>query len=104
MPAPILIPTETANPSQEAAMPDAEAGKPRKTVERNKHPQVVNVLKKSVRAMTITKCILDLRVNLTIVKLLASALAIEKQFTKAITKDKAMQFRVNTLESSSVDA
>ena len=104
VPAPISAPTRTPNPSQEAAMPDAEAGEPRKTVERKKHPRVVNVLKESVGATTITKRILDLGVNLTVGELLASAPAVEKQLTKAITEDEAVQFRVNTLESSSVDA
>ena len=42
--------------------------------------------------------------NLTVGELLASAPAVEKQLTKVITKDEAMQFRVNTLECSSVDA
>ena len=40
--------------------------------------------------MMITKRILDLGVNLTVGKLLASAPAVEKQLTKAITKDKAV--------------
>ncbi len=60
-------------------------------------------MKESVNATTITKRILDLGVNLTVGKLLASAVAIEKQLTKAITEDKAVQFRVNTLESSTID-
>lgn len=54
------------------------------------HSQVINVLKESVGATTITKRILDLRVNLTVGKLLASALAVEKQLTKAIIEDKAV--------------
>ena len=99
-PAPVSAP----KPSQEAAMPDAEAGEPRRTVEKKKHPRVVNVLKESVGATTITKHILDLGVNLTIGKLLASAPTVEKQLTKAITKDEAVQFRVKTLESSIVNA
>lgn len=85
-------------------MPDVKVGELRKTVKKKKHLQVVNMLKKSVGATTITKCILDLEVNLAISELLASVPAIEKQLTKAITKDKTMQFRVNTLESSSFDA
>lgn len=84
-------------------MPDVKASEPRKTVERKKHPQVVNALKESVDATMITKCILDLGVNLTVSKLLASTPAVEKQLIKAITEDKAIQFRVNTLESSTVD-
>lgn len=42
--------------------------------------------------------------NLTVGELLASALAIAKQLTKAITENNAVQFWVNTLESSIVDA
>lgn len=99
-PAPVSAP----NPSQAAAMPDVEVSEPRTTVERKKHPQVVNVLKESVDAITITKRILDLGVNLTIGKLLASAPAIEKQLPKAITKDEVVQFWVNTLKSSIVNA
>ena len=41
-------------------------------------------------ATTITKRILDLGVNLTVGELLVSALAIEKQLTKAITKDESI--------------
>ncbi len=85
-------------------MPDAEASEPKKVVERKKHPRVVNMLKESVSATTITKRILDLGVNLTVGELLASAPAVEKQLTKAIIEDEAIQFRVNTLESSTVDA
>ena len=57
-------------------------------------------MKEFVDATTITKYILDLGMNLTIVKLLVLALAVEKQFIKAITKDKTIQFCVNTLKSS----
>ncbi len=91
-------------PSQEAAMPDAEATEPKKQVEKKKHLRVVNVLKKSVGATTITKRILDLGVNLTVGELLASAPAVEKRLTKAISEDEAVQFRVNTLESNAVEA
>lgn len=71
-------------------MSDAKTGKPKKTVKRKKHLRVVNILKKSVGAMTIIKRILDLRVNLTIGQLLASAPAVEKQLTKTITKDEVV--------------
>lgn len=71
-------------------MLDAEAGEPRKMVERKKHPQVINMLEKSIRAITITKHILNLEINLTIGELLALAPAVEKQLTKAITEDEAM--------------
>lgn len=58
---------------------------------------MVNVLKESVRATTITKRILDLGVSLTVGELLASAPAVEKQLSKAISEDEAVQFRVNTV-------
>ena len=51
---------------------------------------MVGVLKESIRAIMITKRILDLGVNLTVEELLALAFAIEKQLTKAITEDKAI--------------
>ena len=54
--------------------------------------------------MTITKHTLNLGVNLTVGKLLASAPAVKKQLIKAITEDEAVQFRVDILESSMVDA
>lgn len=60
------------------AIPDVEASKPRKTVEKKKHLQVLKMLKESVRATIITKHILNLGVNLTVDKLLVSAPAIEK--------------------------
>ncbi len=59
-------------------------------------------MKESVGATTITKRILDLRVNFTVDELLTSALAVEKQLTKAISDDKAVQFRVNNLSSAEV--
>lgn len=71
-------------------MPDIETGKLKKTIERKKHLQIINVLKKSVKTTTIIKRILNLEVNLTIGKLLFSALTIENQLTKAITEDKAI--------------
>lgn len=77
--------------------------KPKKIIERKKYIQIVNILKKFVGTTTITKRILHLRVNLTISELLALALVIEKQLTKAITKNEAVQFRVNILEYSTVD-
>ncbi len=61
------------------------------------------MLKESVGATIITKHIPDLGVNLTVGELLASAPTVEKQLTKAITEDEAVQFRVNTLESSIID-
>ena len=68
-------------------MPDEEVTKPKKQVERKKHPRVINVLKEVVGATTITKLILDLEVNLTVGELLVSAPVIEKQLTKAISED-----------------
>ena len=53
-------------------------------------------------ATTITKRILDLEINLTVDKLLAFALAVKKQLTKAISKNEAIQFQVNTLSSAAV--
>lgn len=50
----------------------------------------MNVLNKFVKATTIIKHILDLEVNLIVGKLLTSALAVEKQLTKAITKDEVL--------------
>ena len=86
MPAPI----SALVPFQEAAIPDAEVTKPKKQVERKKHPRAGNVLKESVGATTITKYILDSGVNLTVGEFLASAQAVEKQLTKAISENKAM--------------
>lgn len=74
----------------------------KKNIELKKHPRVVGVLKKSVGATIITKRILDLGINLTIGELLAFALAVEKQLTKAIIEDEEVQFRVNILGSSKV--
>ena len=78
--------------SQEAVMPDAEVTQPKKQVERKKNLQVVNFLKESVGATTITKRILDLEVNLMVAELLTSAPAVEKQLTKAISEDVAVKF------------
>ncbi|MCJ1348653.1 hypothetical protein MMC31_006886, partial [Peltigera leucophlebia] len=89
-------PASVQEPSQKELMADSEPTV-KKNVERKRHPRVVEVLKESVGATMITKRILDLGVNLTVGKLLASASAVEKQLTKAITEDKAVQFRVNTL-------
>ena len=81
LPAPIPISTSIPNLSQKAAMPDTKSGKPKETVERKKHLQVVNILKESIGAMIMTKRILNLEVNLTVSELLALVLAIEKQLT-----------------------
>lgn len=59
-------------------MLDIEAGELRKIVEKKKYLLIVNILKEFIDATNITKRILDLGINLTIEKLLALALAIEK--------------------------
>lgn len=51
-------------------MPYMEADKSKKTVESKKHLRVVTMLKESIGITIITKCILDLRVNLTVDELL----------------------------------
>ena len=98
------VPTSALVPSQEAAMPDAEATEPKKQVEKKKHPRVVNVLKESVGVTTITERILDLGVSLTVSESLASAPTVEKQPIEAISENETVQFRVNTLESNAVEA
>lgn len=84
-------------------MPDAEASKLTKIMKMRKYFKVVNILKEFVSPMTITKHIQHLRVILTISKLLVSAQAIEKQLTKAITKNKTIQFCINTLIFNTVN-
>lgn len=79
-------------------MPNANIAKTKKNVKKKKYSQVVNILKKLVGATTITKQILNLGVSFIVGKLLAFALAIEKQLTKPIFKDEAIQFHVNTLD------
>lgn len=83
---------------QKVGITDIEADEPRKIVERKKYWRVVNVLKESIRATTITKRILDLGVSLTGGEFLASGATIKKKLTKAITKDESVQFWFNTLE------
>ena len=82
-------PAPLQEPSQEEIMTDSEP-MVKKNIERKRHPRVVGVLKESVGATMITKRILDLGVNLTMGESLASAPAIEKQLTKAITEDEAV--------------
>lgn len=57
---------------------------------------------KFVEAIIITKRILNHGVNLTFGELLPSAVAVEKQLTKAIFKKEALQFRANTLSLARV--
>lgn len=84
-------------------MPDLKVDEPKKAVEKKKYLWIVNILKKSIGATTIIKCILDLGVNMAIGELLALAPGIKKQLTKAITKDEIIQFQVNILKSNIVD-
>lgn len=60
------------------AILNIEIDKLKKTIKKKKYLQAVNILKKSVETRTITKCILDLGVNLTISKLQVSASTIAK--------------------------
>lgn len=62
------------------------------------YSQVANVLNESIGATTITKHILNFVVSFTVSKLLASPTIFDKQLTKAIAKDKVIQFQVNTLD------
>lgn len=64
----------------------------KKNIERKKHFRVVVLLKKSFEAITISKRILNLGVKLTVGKLLVFTLVVKKQPTKAIIKDKVIQF------------
>ena len=83
-------PIVTLSASSETAMLDADTATAKKSVERMKHPRVVNVLKESVGATNNKKRTLDPRVNFTVGELLASALAVEKQLTKAISENEAV--------------
>lgn len=76
------------NSSQEIVIEDVKNGKPRQIVERKKYLQVDNLLNKLVNTITITKYIINEKVNLTNGKLLVLVLAIKIQLTKAITEDK----------------
>lgn len=51
-------------------MLDAEVIITKKTVKRKKHPCIVNILKESIEATTITKHILNFGVNLIINKII----------------------------------
>lgn len=53
-------------------------------------------------ATKITKHILGLDVNLTVGELLASAPVVEKQLTRAISEDEAVQFRVNSVDTDNL--
>lgn len=77
---------------------ETEARKSRKIVKKIKHPQFINILKQFEDATPIKKLILDLELILTFEESLASALAIKKQLTNAIMKEKNVRFWVNNLE------
>ena len=59
-------------------MPNADTAINKKSVERKKHPQVVNVCKKSVGIITIIKQIWEVEISLIVGKLIASTSTIEK--------------------------
>lgn len=94
----ISAPTSTLNLPQKVTVPNIEASEPKRIVEKRKHSRIINLIKKSVGAITIIKGIINLGLNLTISELLTLSPVVEKQFTNAITEDKVMQFWVNTLE------
>lgn len=71
-------------------MPNADIAIIKKSVEKKRYPRVVNILKEFVGATTITRQILDLGISLTVRDLLTSALAVEKQLTKAISENEAV--------------
>lgn len=73
LPASILVSVT----SQEIAISDTEAISTKKLVKRKKYLRVINVIKESVGATSITKHILDLRIYLTVDKLLTSVPAIK---------------------------
>lgn len=76
---------------QKEVMADSESTI-KKNIKCKKHPRIIGVLKKLIRAIMITKRILKLKVNLIVVKLLTSALATEKKFIKTIIKNEDIQF------------
>lgn len=55
-------------------------------------------MKKLIGAILINKLIFYIRVSFIIDKLLGLIPTIEKQLTKAITKDKTIQFYINNLD------
>lgn len=60
-------------------------------------------MKNSLSTITIIKRILNLKVSLTVSKLLTSALIVEKQLIIAIIEDITMKFWVNTLKSNTFE-
>lgn len=55
-----------------------KANEPKKTIERKKYLQIINLLKEFISVITIFKCILDLRINFIADELLILTLTIEK--------------------------
>lgn len=62
----------------------------KKNIKRKRRSRVVGVLIQLVKAIKITKRILNLKVKLMVDKLLTFILFIEKQLTKAIINDKTI--------------
>lgn len=71
-------------------MSNGEENQVKKSIERKKYSYIINILKKFVETTIITKHILNLKINFTISKLLIFASTVEKQLTKASSKDKAV--------------
>lgn len=59
----MTVPALTLSLSQETAMPNVKTGERKKIIKKKKYLQIINVLKKSIRAITIIKHILNLRIN-----------------------------------------
>lgn len=74
----ISISTSTPNSFQKATILNRKASKLKKSMEKRKHLRIINILKKFIIVTTITKPILDLKMNLTIDELLTSAPVIKK--------------------------
>ncbi len=62
------------------------------------YPKVVNVLKGSVSTINITKQILNIGVNFIDEEYLDLALKVEKEFTKAMSKDEDIRLMVSTID------
>lgn len=86
----VPIPVTTPSVIPKIAIPNVNIIMAKKNMEKKRHLWVINILKKFIGAITITKCILNFRVNFIIDKLLASVLAVKKKFIKVISKNKAI--------------
>ena len=73
----LLVSVSLKKPSQKQDITNFELVK-KKIIEYQKHPKIIESLKESIKAIIITKYILDLEVNLTASKLLVFALIIKK--------------------------